>query len=129
MAGHDPAGQSSEVRRLRNLLIELYRAEGDAASVLAQYEALRQIAPEDISVLNQLQALYREGQNWAAAVETLRTLQGLEPENYAHPLALAQVLQQAGQPADARIFAEQALELAPEAESAQINQLLDSLGE
>ncbi len=120
--------QATEIRRLRNLLIELYQAEGDTAGETAQYEALRQLAPEDVATLNELQSLYREQENWSSAVEVLRTLSVIEPTNYAHPLGLAEVLQQAGQPEDARAFAEQALALAPEAERPQITQLISALG-
>ncbi len=120
--------QATEIRRLRNLLIELHRAEGDQAGVVAQYEALRTLAPEDVATLTELQALYREQENWSGAVEVLRTLTVMEPTNYVHPLGLAEVLQQAGQPEDARVYAEQALALAPEEQRPQISQLIDALG-
>ena len=120
--------QTTEIRRLRNLLIELHRAEGNQAGVVAQYEALRQLAPEDVATLSELQALYREQENWSGAVEVLRTLTVMEPTNYVHPLGLAEVLQQAGQPEDARVYAEQALALAPEEQRPEISQLIDSLG-
>ncbi len=120
--------QTTEIRRLRNLLIELHRAEGNQAGVVAQYEALRQLAPEDVATLSELQALYREQENWSGAVEVLRTLTVMEPTNYVHPLGLAEVLQQAGQPEDARVYAEQALALAPEEQRPEISQLIEALG-
>ena len=51
----------------------------------------------------------------------------LEPDNYLHPLALAQILQQVGQSDNALNFANQALALAPDEQKSAISDLIASL--
>ena len=57
----------------------------------------------------------------------LQALIKLEPTDYQHPLALAQILQRIGRPDEALTFANQALALAPDDQKAPINQLIATL--
>jgi Flp pilus assembly protein TadD len=97
----------------------------DLATV--QYEKIREADPNDVNALNNLSRLYVMAQNWDGAIEVLQKLAALEPTNYQHPLALAQILQQIGQPENALTYANQALALAPEDQKAGITQLIDTL--
>ena len=93
----------------------------------AQFEELRKIDPNDIDTLNNLSRLYVTAENWNGAIEVLQNLTTLDPTNYQHPLALAQILQQLGQPENALTYANQALSLAPEDQKPMITQLIDTL--
>jgi tetratricopeptide (TPR) repeat protein len=121
------ANNVDEIKSLRPLAAQIYQTLGQGDQVLAQYEQLRQVDPNDVNTLNTLYGLYSANQAWNQAVEVLRTLATLEPDNFQHPLAIAQILQQIGQPTDALTFANQALALAPEDQKAAIHQLIDTI--
>ncbi len=116
-----------ERKTLHQLAAQLYQQANQPDQVLAHYEQLHQIAPEDTTVLATLYSLYVERQDWNQAIAALQALAVLEPDNYQHPLALAQLMQQIGQEADALTYANQALDLAPDGEKPAIAQLIDTL--
>jgi tetratricopeptide (TPR) repeat protein len=122
-----PENNVEEIKTQRNLAAQIYQQAGMDDLVLAQYEQLRQIDPNDPDTLNSLYGLYVAKENWNAAIEVLQNLVTLEPNNYQHPLALAQILQQIGQPQDALTYANQALALAPDDQKASITQLIATL--
>jgi Tfp pilus assembly protein PilF len=62
------------------------------------------------------------------ATTVLQTLSTLQPDNYVHPLQLAQIYQEMGQSTAARESAQRALSLAPEGEKPSIQQFLATLG-
>jgi tetratricopeptide (TPR) repeat protein len=80
-----------------------------------------------VNTLNNLSRLYVEAQKWNEAINVLQTLVTLDPTNYLHPLALAQILQAAGQPESALTYANQALALAPDDQKPAITELIDTL--
>jgi tetratricopeptide (TPR) repeat protein len=100
---------------------------GDEAGATAQYEAIRQLDPNDVNALQNLSRVYTRDQDWNRAVEVLQALAALEPQEFRHPLAIADILQQVGQPENALVFAQAALELAPEAQKSDIAALIESL--
>ncbi len=122
-----PADNLEEMRNQRNLAAQLYEQAGLLEQAIAHFEQLRASAPEDINTLNNLSRLYVATENWNAAIEVLQNLITLQPDNFQHPLTLAQIMQQLGQPENALTFANQALALAPEDQKAAIAQLIDSL--
>lgn len=122
-----PGNNLEEVKNQRSLAAQIYQQAGMENLVLTQYEAIRQADPNDVNTLNSLYGLYVNAQNWNAAIEVLQKLAELEPTNFQHPYALAQILQQIGQPQDALTYANQALGLAPDDQKPAITQLIDSL--
>jgi tetratricopeptide (TPR) repeat protein len=119
--------QAADIKQLRTVAAQIYQAQGDSDQVIAQYEAIRQVAPQDLETLKNLSNLYNAKQDDRLVVEIAQALTALEPTNYQHPLNIAQALQRAGQPDNARQFAEQALQLAPEDQKAAIQQLIAGL--
>jgi tetratricopeptide (TPR) repeat protein len=116
-----------DLRDLHKVAIELYQQIDDDEGLITHYQALRELDPTDANILRNLYNLYLKQENWNQAVETLQALMQLEPDEYHHPLAMAQILAQNGQPDAARQFAERALELAPPAEQPGIQTFLDGL--
>ncbi len=118
---------SSEAQTLHQLAAELYQGAGRLDEAIVQYEQIRQADPNNLLALNALYSLYIARENWDAAQETLQTLATLEPDNYQHPLALAELMEQLGRPEDALAYANQALTLAPDDQRQVIAQLIASL--
>ena len=94
---------------------------------IVHYQQIRAVAPADVATLNNLSRLYVATEKWNEAIEVLQNLLTLDPTNYQHPLALAQILQGLGQSANALTYANQALTLAPEDQKPVITQLIDTL--
>ncbi|MBX3011952.1 MAG: tetratricopeptide repeat protein [Caldilineaceae bacterium] len=120
--------QVDDIRQLRTLAAQLYQDAGQIDAAIAQYEAIRQVAPQDLETLRTLSNLYNTEQDDRMVVEIAQALMALEPTNYQHPLNIAQALQRAGQTDNARQFGEQALQLAPAEQKPAIQQFLDGLG-
>ncbi len=118
---------TSNLNTLRELAAQLYQSAGQTDQAIAQYEQLRQLNPKDVNVLKTLYNLYSTQQNWNKAVEVLQALATLEPNNYQHPLAIAQILQRVGQQKNALTFANHALALAPDDQKPTINKLISTL--
>ena len=68
--------------------------------------------------------LYLSKQDLNKAVEMLTALAELEPNNYEHPFAIAQILHQAGRFEEVLRYAEQALALTPETEKQPVSELI-----
>lgn len=122
-----PANNVDELKNQRNLAAQIYEQVGMIDLAVAQYEQLRQVDPADINTLNNLARLYVATENWNGAIEVLQNLVTADPANYQHPLALAQILQQIGQPENALTYANQALTLAPDDQKPVITELIDTL--
>lgn len=115
------------VQQMRTLAADSYIADGKADLAAVQYEALLSANAADTAALRGLAAARVAQGDTAAAVELLQQLITLEPGNYQNLLALAEALQQAGRVEEARSYAEQALQLAPEEERPAITTLLGTL--
>ncbi|MCB9155686.1 MAG: O-antigen ligase family protein [Caldilineaceae bacterium] len=115
------------VLQIRQLLVELYTATGQADQATLQYEEMRQLNPTDVNLLRTLQAQYQKEGNAAKEMEVLQTLVAQDPNSFEYPLELARLLQQQGQNEQAASYAQRALELAPEDQKAAINELLAQL--
>jgi tetratricopeptide (TPR) repeat protein len=123
------AAQSpADLKTFYQVAAELYQAQGDTAQVIAQYEQIRQLDPNDASALNMLSGLYAVAQNDPKVIELGQQLMQLDPQNYQYPLTVAQALQRQGRNAEAVAMAQQALALAPEEQKAGIEQLIAQLG-
>jgi tetratricopeptide (TPR) repeat protein len=122
-----PGNNIEELKSQRSLAAQIYEQIGMLDLAVAQFEQLRLADPNDLNTLNNLSRLYVSTENWNGAIEVLQQLAMLEPENFQHPLALAQILQQVGQPESALTYANQALALAPEDQKPMIAQLIDTL--
>jgi tetratricopeptide (TPR) repeat protein/O-antigen ligase len=113
---------------MHRLLAEVYGRQGEGEEVLAQYEAMHRLSPDDASFLTTLATLYIQNDRMADATLALQNLSELQPENYRHPLQLAQIYLQMGQSEAARESAQRALALAPEGERPSIQQFLSGIG-
>lgn len=120
-------GDTNIAMPILRLLVELYSRQGQPELVILQYERMLALAPDDINLLNTLASLYIQEQRWDESVPLLQQLMTLEPENYLYPLQMAQIFVQLGDTATARTFAQQALELASDADKPGIQQFLDTL--
>ncbi len=127
LLGQDPTTNLADIKQLRQLEAEIYQGLGQTDQVIAQYEQIRQVDPKDISALQNLSTLYQAKQDLNKLVEVNQVLMGLEPQNFQHPLVLAQAMQKMGQAADARKLAAQAFALAPADQKTIIQQFITSL--
>ncbi len=118
---------TAELVQLHQLAAQLYQAANQNDQVIVHYEQIRALQPDDVATLNTLYSLYAAESNWNKAVEVLQALAALEPDNYRHPLAIAQILNQVGQTENALAFANQALSLAPEDQKASISAFIQAL--
>lgn len=114
----------SEIKALRQLAAQIYQTAGRIDQAIGQYEAIRALDPLDAGTLNVLANLYLSKQDLNKAVEMLTALAELEPNNYEHPFAIAQILHQAGRFEEALRYAEQALALTPETEKQPVSELI-----
>lgn len=121
------ADNVNEQVQLNQLAGESYQTLNQIEPAIAKFEAVRQLVPNDINTLKTLSNLYNLQKNDAKVVEVARSLAQLEPDSFEHPLQIAQALQRAGQKAEALTFAQQALALAPEANKAAVNELIEAL--
>lgn len=119
---------ASDIRQARQLAAQIYQSQGNTEKVIEQYEAIRAVLPNDVETLRMLSNLYNNAQDDRNVVEIAQALMALEPENYQHPLNIAQALQRVGQIDNARQFAEQALALAPAEQQPAIETFLAELG-
>ena len=78
--------------------------------------------------MSTLSGLYLATGNDAKVIEIEQQLMQLDPQNYQHPLAVAQALMRQQRNQEALAMAEQALALAPEDQKAVIQQLVTQLG-
>jgi tetratricopeptide (TPR) repeat protein len=123
------AAQSpADLKTFYQLAAEQYQVQGDSAQVIAQYERIRQIDPNDAAALSTLSGLYAAAQNDPKVIEIGQELIRLDPQNYQHPLVVAQALLRQGQNQEALAFAQQALALAPDDQKPVIQQLIAQLG-
>jgi tetratricopeptide (TPR) repeat protein len=122
-----PESNIEEVKNQRNLAAQIYEQAGLLDLAIVQYEQIRQVDPNDVNALSNLSRLYVTVENWNGAIEVLQSLVAVDPNNFQHPLALAQILQQIGQPENALTYANQALALAPDDQKPSITQLIDTL--
>jgi tetratricopeptide (TPR) repeat protein len=123
------AGQNAgELKPLYQLAAELYQAQGNTEQVIAQYEQIRQLDPNDATALVTLSGLYAAAQNNAKVVEIGQQLMQLDPQNYQYPLSVAQALANQGLTQEAVATAQQALALAPDDQKAVIQQFISQLG-
>jgi tetratricopeptide (TPR) repeat protein len=120
-------GRPREAKQLHQLAAELYQQTEQPDQVLAQYELMRALDAEDTGVLRTLSSLYAEREEWNKAVEVLQVLTTLDPAEFRHPLAIAQILQEVGQESNALSFAQRALELAPAEQKPAVEQLIAEL--
>jgi predicted Zn-dependent protease len=123
------AGQNAgELKSLYQLAAELYQAQGDTAQVIAQYENIRQVDPNDAGALVTLLGLYAGAGDDTKVVELGQQLMQLDPQNYQHPLTVAQALISQQRSQEAVAYAQQALALAPDEQKPAIQELLAQLG-
>ncbi len=118
---------ANNIRQLRQLAAQLYQAEGNTAKVVEQYEAIRAVLPEDLETLKALSNLYNSMQDDRKVVEIAQALMALEPNNYQHPLNIAQALKRVDQFDNARQFGEQALALASAEQRPAVENFLSEL--
>lgn len=116
-----------EALQFRQLLTELYQAQGQTENVIEQYESMLQIAPTNATILRQLYGLYRDENNVPKLAETLQALMAAEPTNYQFPLELAQIMLDNGDAEQALQLAEQALSLAPDDQKESVTALITQI--
>ncbi|MCB9138662.1 MAG: tetratricopeptide repeat protein [Caldilineaceae bacterium] len=117
------AGRGTDLRDLHQVAVELNQRLGDNEALIQHYQALYDLTG-DANALRNLYNTALKTEDWTTAVGALTELVALEPDDYHHPLALAQILYQTGDAAGALPYAEQALALAPAEEQAAITELV-----
>jgi tetratricopeptide (TPR) repeat protein len=110
------------------LQVEIYNRLGQPEQVLPVYEQMRDVEPENIGTLINLSQLYLQTDRLQEAISPLLDLETLQPDEYRHPLQLAQIYFDLGDVEAARQSAQTALERAPESEQPAIRQFLQALG-
>jgi len=120
--------QVNDIRQMRQLAAQIYQGQGNTAKMIEQYEIIRQLIPDDLETLRTLGTLYNTIQDDRKIVEIAQLLLTAEPDNYQHPLTIAQALQRVGQIDNARSFAEQALIRAPAEQKPVIEDFIATLG-
>lgn len=120
-------GNGEVVGPLRRMIADLYVQQGNMEEAIKQYETLRQLSPNDPSVLSALANLYIQTNRVDGAINVLQSLAELEPDNFRYPLQIAQLYWQSGEIEAARQFASQALDRAPEADKPTVQQFIDGL--
>ena len=106
-------------------------AAGKHAEARAIYQALIATAPDEAAkaaATRRLAMSYGYDANCAKVIELEQQLMQLDPQNYQHPLAVAQALMRQQRNPEALAMAKQALALAPEDQKAAIQQLVSQLG-
>lgn len=126
IAATDPA-RTNEILQMRQIMADMFSQSGDTDSAIAQYEAVRQLSPNDVGVQETLYSFYIQEQDLNNAADTLQQLMALDPNNFVHPYRLAQLLGEVGQPENALTFAQRALELAPAEQRALVSDFVATL--
>ena len=127
IAATDPANVA-ELKPLYQLLAEIYQAQGKTDQVVAQYEHMRQLDPNDSAVLQTLLNLYGTLQDNARQADAAQALMKLDPQNYQYPLVAAQAMARLNRGQEALPLAQQALALAPENQKEAITLFIQQLG-
>ena len=120
--------RAGDVTDLHRVALEISERLDDTAAMRGHYQAIYETSG-DVNALRNLYNLTLEDADWPAAAAALTELIAAEPGDFRHPLAMAQVLQQLGQPDQALSFAEQALAQAPAEEQAAIGELIAVLSQ
>jgi tetratricopeptide (TPR) repeat protein len=113
------AVQPGDLGAMRNLALLYSRAGRLDEAAAAVGQAIGQIPADRTDELAQFRQL---------ALDIYQQLSAAQPDDYRYPLEIARLLQQDGQVDVARQFAQQALDMAPAAEKAAVDQFLQSLG-
>ncbi len=113
-------------RRLGMLRARRYTAAGDEASAVAEYEALRQLFPDDRQILSALVVLYEKQEAWEELRSLLERQLELTPNDLAARSRLVAVYQRLGRSEDARRQMAAVIQQAPRSPLAR--KYLEALG-
>lgn len=109
---------------LHQLAAELYQRQGDIQGVIAEMEAIRQLAPNDLNTLRTLSSLYAATDNQEKALEVAQTLMALDPNNYQYAVEAGKALLRLNRRSEALAMFQQAKTLAPPEQQPAIDALI-----
>jgi len=117
-----------DVAGLHQLAAELYQRQGDTESALAELEAVRQLAPNDLNTLQTLSALYATQGNQEKVLEISQSLMALDPGNYQYAVEAGMALLNLERRPEALTLFQQARSMAPTEQQAAIDALITQAG-
>lgn len=109
---------------LHQLAADLYQRQGDVQGMIAEMEAIRQLAPNDVNTLRTLSSLYATTDNQEKALEVAQTLMALDPNNYQYAVEAGMALLRLNRRSEALAMFQQARTLAPPDQQAAIDALI-----
>ncbi|MFO7633103.1 MAG: tetratricopeptide repeat protein, partial [Caldilinea sp.] len=113
-----------ELTGLHQLAAELHQRLGDTAGMIAELEALRQLAPTDINTLRTLSSLYATTNDQEKTLEIAQNLMALDPANYQYAVEAGMALLRLERRSEALAVLQQAKTIAPPDQQAAIDALI-----
>lgn len=122
------AGSVDEQIGLHQLAAELYQRQNNSEGLIAELEAIRQLAPEDINTLRSLSSLYTTRGDQTKVLEITQRLMALDPGNYQYAVDAGIALLNLARGPEAVALFQQAKTLAPAEQQAAIDALIAQAG-
>ncbi|GIK75404.1 MAG: hypothetical protein BroJett021_43920 [Chloroflexota bacterium] len=122
------AGSIDEQIGLHQLAAELYQRQNNSEGLIAELEAIRQLAPEDINTLRSLSSLYATRGDQTKVLEITQRLMALDPGNYQYAVDAGIALLNLARGPEAVALFQQAKTLAPAEQQAAIDALIAQAG-
>jgi len=109
---------------LHQLAAELYQRQGNVEGMIAEMEAIRQLAPNDLNTLRTLSSLYATTNNQEKVLEVTQALMALDPNNYQYAVEAGMALLRLNRRSEALTIFQQAKTLAPPEQQPAIDALI-----
>jgi tetratricopeptide (TPR) repeat protein len=122
------ASSADEQIGLHQVAAELYQRQQNTEGMIAELEAVRQLAPSDVNTLRSLSSLYATQGNQTRALEIAQTLMALDPGNYQYAVDAGIALLNLARGPEAVALFQQAKTLAPTEQHAAIDALIAQAG-
>lgn len=118
------AAALEDVIGLHQLAAELYQRQGNVEGVIAEMEAIRRLAPNDLNTLRTLGSLYATTNNQEKALEVAQALIALDPNNYQYVVEAGMALLRLNRRSEALTMFQRAKTLAPPDQQPAIDTLI-----
>lgn len=118
------AAALEDVIGLHQLAAELYQRQGNVEGVIAEMEAIRRLAPNDLNTLRTLSSLYATTNNQEKALEVTQALIALDPNNYQYVVEAGMALLRLNRRSEALTMFQRAKTLAPPDQQPAIDALI-----
>jgi tetratricopeptide (TPR) repeat protein len=113
---------------LHQLAAELYQRQNNSEGLIAELEAIRELAPGDINTLRSLSSLYATKGDQTKVLEIAQSLMALDPGNYQYAVDAGIALLNLARGPEAVALFQQAKTLAPAEQQAAIDALIAQAG-